>query len=100
MFVHENYHLIKKEQGELTSREIISMLARQWGTTTDEEKQIWKLRADHARNEPFPTIPGLMPDDPDEDDETSDEDFGIEDETGGRKRRALRRHPIASSTSV
>jgi hypothetical protein len=99
LFVHENYGLIKRDHGELPSREIISILARQWGSTSEEEKQIWKYRAEQAREEPFPTVPGMLPDDHEtDDDETLDEEDGIDDDTGGGKRRANRRDLHATSS--
>lgn len=100
LFVHENYEIIKKEHTDLPSREIISILAQQWGSTSEEEKQVWKYRAEQVRNEPFPTIPGMMPDVPEMDEDTQDEEDVIDDETGGGKRRASRRDPVTPSISV
>ncbi len=100
MFVHENFELIRKDHADLATREIISMLARQWGSTSEEEKQIWKYRAEQSRDEPFPTIPGILPEVPDIGDDTSDEDDDVDDvdeESGGGKRRATRKDGVAVS---
>lgn len=76
------------------------MLARQWASTSDEEKQIWKYRAEQSRNEPFPTIPGLMPDVPGMDDGSVDDDDGVDEETGGGKRRAIKRETDTPSAAI
>eukprot|EP00934_Nitzschia_sp_Nitz4_P006838 Nitzschia sp. Nitz4//scaffold58_size112336//33270//33792//NITZ4_004024-RA/size112336-augustus-gene-0.3-mRNA-1//1//CDS//3329554962//6828//frame0 len=54
-FVNENLELLRKEQPELSSRELVAILARQWDVTSEEEKLVWKYRADQARpTEPLP----------------------------------------------
>jgi hypothetical protein len=45
MFVMENYDAIKKNNAEMPSKEIISMVARQWAQVSEEEKALWKERA-------------------------------------------------------
>ena len=47
----ENYELMKKSHvGEvISSKDMISTLARQWANTSEEEKQIWKYRADQMK---------------------------------------------------
>jgi hypothetical protein len=45
MFVMENYEAIKKNNAEMPSKEIISMVARQWAQVSEEEKALWKERA-------------------------------------------------------
>lgn len=100
LFVHENFELIKKDNPELASKDIISALARQWAGTSEDEKQIWKYRAEQTRHEPYPTNPGLMPDVPDTDDELDDDDETDEDTGGGKRRATTRREPLPPSTTV
>ena len=96
-FVHENLEIIRKEQTEQQhqqqpSREMLSRLARQWGTMSEEEKLVWKFRAAQSQSEPYPTIPGVLLDIPDMDDDTdNEENDGMEEENGGKKRRGTRR---------
>lgn len=45
MFVMENYEAIRKSNADMPSKEIISMVARQWAQVSDEEKELWKERA-------------------------------------------------------
>lgn len=45
MFVQENYDAIKKNHAEMPSKDIIAMVARQWGQISEEEKELWKQRA-------------------------------------------------------
>mmetsp|Transcript_21458 Transcript_21458/g.25893 ORF Transcript_21458/g.25893 Transcript_21458/m.25893 type:complete len:178 (-) Transcript_21458:65-598(-) len=46
MFVQENYESIKRNNDpNIGSKDIISMVARQWADTPEEEKQMWKARA-------------------------------------------------------
>lgn len=46
MFVQENYELIKRSNTpNIPSKDIISIVARQWGETGAEEKLMWKERA-------------------------------------------------------
>mmetsp|Transcript_20913 Transcript_20913/g.29061 ORF Transcript_20913/g.29061 Transcript_20913/m.29061 type:complete len:179 (+) Transcript_20913:84-620(+) len=46
MFVQENYESIKRNNDpNIGSKDIISIVARQWADTTEEEKQMWKARA-------------------------------------------------------
>lgn len=79
----------------MPSREIISLLARQWGSTSEEEKQIWRYRAEQSRNEPFPTVPGIIPDVHEMEDELEEEAVDHDDdEHGSVKRRALKAAPI------
>lgn len=90
-FVHENYELVRKEHAALSSRDIISILARQWASTNEEEKQLWKYRAEQARIEPYPTIPGMMPLDaeigPEEEEELDEDEHHDADEV---KREAIK----------
>ena len=94
--MHENLEFIRKEQTEQQqqqqqpSPEILSLLARLWGTMSEEEKQEWKFRAEQSPTEPYPTIPGVLLDIPDVD-EDSDND-GVEEGHGGKKRQGTRRN--------
>lgn len=52
LFVHENYEMIKKTQGDenMPSRDIISLVAQQWAQTSETEKQMWQFRAEQMKN--------------------------------------------------
>jgi hypothetical protein len=48
--VHENYEAIKKTNGaNMPSKDIISMIARQWSQIDDQEKQAWQFRAEQLK---------------------------------------------------
>jgi len=57
LFVHENYETIKKShQGSgngaeppMNSKEIMSLVARQWSEAGDEERQTWQDRAERLK---------------------------------------------------
>lgn len=45
-FVSENYELIKKNHDpNMPSKDVIALIARQWAATSEEEKVLWKERA-------------------------------------------------------
>lgn len=82
MFVQENYESTRKNHPDLPSREIISILARQWGNTSEVEKQAWKYRADNAPNAPSTSIPGIaeLEEHASDDDEENEEEEEEEEE--------------------
>ena len=43
--VQENYPGVRAQYPELQSKEIIGLVARQWASISDMEKQAWKQRA-------------------------------------------------------
>lgn len=50
LYVHENYEAIKKSHGaDMPSKDVISIIARQWSQIDDQEKQAWQFRADQLK---------------------------------------------------
>lgn len=45
LFVQENYPSVRALNPTLQSKDVITMVARQWAAVTDLEKQAWKQRA-------------------------------------------------------
>jgi hypothetical protein len=86
LFVQENYQSIRTQYPELQSKEIIGLVARQWGSVSDLEKQAWKSRAiasaevddDHDEEEGS--------EEGEEDDEESEEEEDEEVEEPKKKR--------------
>ena len=48
LFVHKSYDAIRQENPQLSERESITILARQWMSTSEEEKIHWKYQLDHV----------------------------------------------------
>jgi hypothetical protein len=46
LYVHENYVSMKSTQGGIPSKEILSLLARQWAEVDEQEKDAWQYKAD------------------------------------------------------
>ena len=44
-FVSDNYEVIKKNNPNMQSKDVIALIARQWAATSEEEKELWKERA-------------------------------------------------------
>jgi hypothetical protein len=50
LYVHENYESVKKTHGaDMPSKEIITIIARQWSQIGDQEKQAWQYRAEQLK---------------------------------------------------
>jgi hypothetical protein len=50
LYVSENYESIKKTHGaDMPSKDIISIIARQWSQIDDQEKQAWQFRAEQLK---------------------------------------------------
>ena len=48
----ENHELIKKKKSSnTTKKEIIEILANQWATLCEEEKQVWESRAEELTSQ-------------------------------------------------
>lgn len=43
--MQENHPIVKEDNPDLVAKEIISILAKQWGDMSPEEKAEWKARA-------------------------------------------------------
>jgi hypothetical protein len=89
LFVHENFELMKKDHADMPTPEIMSILDRQWASTSEEEKQIWRYRAEQSQKEHFPTIPGLL-----------DLEGLPEEETGATKERGSGTDLVTKRISV
>lgn len=86
MFVMENYEAIKKQNTDMPSKEIISMVARQWAQVSEEEKGLWKERAvaSSATQQAAEVVEELQG----AGDEFYAEGDGDKGEDGGKKKRA------------
>jgi hypothetical protein len=52
LLLAENYELIKNSQpADAPSKDVISIVAKQWANTTDEEKNVWKVRAEQMKDQ-------------------------------------------------
>jgi hypothetical protein len=50
LYVHENYESVKKaHRPDMPSKDIISLIARQWSQIGDQEKQAWQFRAEQLK---------------------------------------------------
>jgi hypothetical protein len=104
LFVHENYEIIKKNHADVPSKDIISIMARQWASISDEEKQIWKYRADQMKDQ-YAVIdasaPGGMAAMNDQS-ETMEDDIqeAFSDDGGGKKRATIKKVIANKSVSV
>jgi hypothetical protein len=48
----ENYELIKNSQPvDAPSKDAISIVAKQWANTTEDEKNVWKARAEQMKDQ-------------------------------------------------
>eukprot|EP00429_Kryptoperidinium_foliaceum_P009735 CAMPEP_0176004470 /NCGR_PEP_ID=MMETSP0120_2-20121206/1710_1 /TAXON_ID=160619 /ORGANISM="Kryptoperidinium foliaceum, Strain CCMP 1326" /LENGTH=165 /DNA_ID=CAMNT_0017337153 /DNA_START=86 /DNA_END=583 /DNA_ORIENTATION=+ len=92
LFVNENLPQMKKNHPDLSHREIVSIIEQQWEGLAEAEKQTWKNLAE-SKAEPFPTIPGAIPeiDEGEDDDATSDEDETDGEGAGLGKRQSIRK---------
>mmetsp|Transcript_38044 Transcript_38044/g.77629 ORF Transcript_38044/g.77629 Transcript_38044/m.77629 type:complete len:166 (-) Transcript_38044:358-855(-) len=48
LFVQENYPAIRQHNPNLQSKDVISIVAKQWATVPDEEKRTWREHAKAA----------------------------------------------------
>ena len=102
LFVQETYPGVKAANPNLPSKEVISIVAKQWGNElSKEEKHAWKMRALATHDDdgpgPHPDIMGMDEeaaaaaaaagaeededeDDDEEDDEDEEEDDDVEDQ--------------------
>jgi hypothetical protein len=52
LYVHENFEAIKKTHGaNMPSKDILSIIARQWSEFEEEEKRAWQCRAEQLKGE-------------------------------------------------
>ena len=48
----ENYEFVRKTQpSDAPSKDIIAIVAKQWANTSDEEKAVWKARAEQMKDQ-------------------------------------------------
>mmetsp|Transcript_40148 Transcript_40148/g.60260 ORF Transcript_40148/g.60260 Transcript_40148/m.60260 type:complete len:143 (-) Transcript_40148:370-798(-) len=48
MFIQENYELVKKSNPTMSSKDITSIVAKQWANVSEEDKQVWKEAIEDA----------------------------------------------------
>jgi hypothetical protein len=77
LFVQEVYPGVRAQYQDFQSKDIIGLVARQWASIPEVEKQVWKERA-MASHEQL---------DVDEDDDEDDDDEDDEDEVAHDERR-------------
>mmetsp|Transcript_10394 Transcript_10394/g.18928 ORF Transcript_10394/g.18928 Transcript_10394/m.18928 type:complete len:195 (+) Transcript_10394:901-1485(+) len=92
-FVQENYPVWKELHATCQSKELITMVAKQWSHLSDLERDEWKARA-KAQHHPPPPPPQassslvdnetnttcVLPDDPDNDDDDDQYEDDLEDQ--------------------
>jgi hypothetical protein len=87
--------MVKKGHPGLTSKELINIMTRQWGEVSEEEKRIWKYRAEQMKDQNMdPTIMAELV----EMDDTNVLDLPTDDDGGGIKRAAAKK--ASKSVSV
>jgi hypothetical protein len=88
LFVQENIEQFKKSHSDVPATEVVAIMARQWMSTSEEEKNIWKFRAEQMDLEPAPLQ------------EASDLEEETDDPNNGKKRAALKKPPRKSGHSA
>jgi len=81
LFVQENHPVVRARYPDLQSKDIIGLVARQWATINEEEKQAWKQKAIASA---VVAEEGLE-DDEEEDEEEEEEEESEEDEEPKKK---------------
>lgn len=50
-FIKVNIDQFKKSHPDVPAREVVSIMSRQWANTSEEEKNIWRFRAEQLEME-------------------------------------------------
>jgi hypothetical protein len=99
LHIKENYEAIKKDHPDVPSKDIIGIMARQWAATNEEEKQIWKYRAEQMKDQYMD--PALVQQQAAEIEQVGlTEPPSASDDNGGGKKRAVGKKEPAKSVSV
>jgi hypothetical protein len=84
-FVQENYPLCKNLNPAVPSKDLITIVAKQWSHLSDLERDEWRARAKSTHimivddNDNETNTPSVLPDDDPDDDDNDDDDHYEED---------------------
>ncbi|CAJ1911465.1 unnamed protein product [Cylindrotheca closterium] len=88
-FIKVNIEQFKKTHPDVPAREVVSIISRQWTNTSEEEKNIWRFRAEQLDMEQ--TENG--DDDDDDDDSDNEHDIGGGEDENADKPPSLKDPP-------
>lgn len=90
---------MKKSNPNIPSKDLISIMARQWAIMTDEEKQIYKIRAEQLKDQ-YMDPASLQQDASTEIDGIGLIEHSASDDNGGGKKKAAKKAGAKSPGSI